>query len=144
MYRRFRNPTVWREFDRLQREMNQLFNSYSPHRPRTSPTYPSLNIWENQEGQLISAEMPGVKIEDIDISVEGDTLTISGVRQANEIPEGARYHRRERGSGEFRRSLRLPFLIDSNQVKASFNDGILTLQVPRAEADKPRKITIKS
>jgi HSP20 family protein len=129
--------------DRLQREMNRLFSSYTPGRVRTAPGYPPMNIWENEDGQVVSAEMPGVHIEDIDISVEGDTLTISGVRSLDELPEDARYHRRERGAGEFRRSVRLPFSVDIEQINASFNDGILTINLPRAEEEKPKKISIK-
>jgi HSP20 family protein len=144
MYRSFRTPSIWREMDRLQRDMNRLFNSYSPYRLRTAPSYPAINIWDKEDGQVVSAEMPGVRIEDIDISVEGDTLTISGVREVNTLPEGARYHRRERGSGDFRRTIQLPNAVDSERVKASFNNGILTVNLPRAEADKPKKITIKS
>ncbi len=143
MYRRYRTPTVWREMDRLQREMNRLFSSYTPSRVRTAPGYPAMNIWENEDSQIISAEMPGVHIEDIDISVEGDVLTLSGTRSLAELPEGARYHRRERGAGEFRRSIRLPFTVDIEHIKASFTDGILTINLPRAEAEKPKKISIK-
>lgn len=144
MYRRFRTPSIWRELDRLQRDMNRLFNSYSPYSLNTAPSYPAINIWEKEDSQIVSAEMPGVHIDDIDISVEGDTLTISGMRQSDMMPEGARYHRRERGSGDFRRSIQLPFAVDSEQVKANFNDGILTIDLPRAEANKPKKITIKT
>lgn len=143
MYRRYRTPSVWREMDRLQREMNRLFSSYTPSRLRTAPGYPALNIWENEDGQMVSAEMPGVQIEDIDITVEGDTLTISGERSSDDLPEGAQYHRRERGAGEFLRSIRLPYAVDLENIQASFADGILTVSLPRAEAEKPKKISIK-
>lgn len=143
MYWKYRTPTVWREMERLQREMNRLFSTYTPDRLRAAPGYPPMNIWENEAGEVVSAEMPGVHIEDIDLSVEGDTLTISGVRSLDQLPEAAHYHRRERRAGEFRRSIRLPFPVDVEQIKASFNDGILTITLPRAEAEKPKKISIK-
>jgi HSP20 family protein len=143
MYRRYRTPSAWREMDRLQREMNRLFSSYAPSRLRSAPGYPALNIWENEDGQMVSAEMPGVQIEDIDITVEGDTLTISGERSSDGLPEGAQYHRRERGAGEFLRSIRLPYAVDLENIQASFADGILTVSLPRAEAEKPKKISIK-
>lgn len=144
MYRSFRTPSIWREMDRLQREMNRLFNSYSPSRLRTAPGYPAINIWADEESLLASAELPGVQVDDIDVSVDGDSLTISGARKSDQLPEGARYHRRERGVGDFSRSIQLPIVVDSEKVKASFKDGVLTITLPRAEEEKPKKITIQS
>jgi HSP20 family protein len=130
--------------NRLQRDMNRLFNSYGPFRLRTAPSYPAVSVWAKEDGQVVNAEMPGVKAEDIDVSVVGDTLTISGKRGPEELPEGARFHRRERVAGEFSRSIQLPFAVDSEKVEASLKDGVLTLNLPRLEADKPKKITIQS
>ena len=144
MYRSFRIPSIWREMDRLQRDMNRLFNSYSPSRLRSAPGYPAINIWANEEGLVVSAEMPGVQIDDINVSVYGNTMTISGVRKSDELPEGARYHRKERGFGDFSRSIQLPLSVNSEQTAASFKDGVLSITLPRAEADKPKKIAIQS
>jgi len=143
MYRTFRTPSTWREMDRLQRDMNRLFNQYSPTRLRTAPSYPAINIWTNEEGQFVSAEMPGVRVEDIDISVNGDMLTISGQRSSDEIPEGVHFHRKERGFGQFSRTIQLPFAVDAKKVEASFKDGVLNITLPRVEAEKPKQITIK-
>jgi HSP20 family protein len=88
--------------------------------------------------------MPGVHTEDIEVSVESGTLTISGRRGGDELPENARPHRRERNFGEFSRSIQLPFAVDTEQIEASFKDGILNIALPRVEADKPKKIAIKS
>jgi HSP20 family protein len=71
-------------------------------------------------------------------------LTISGVLGADELPEDALYHRKERGSGQFSRTIQMLFTVDPDVVEASFKDGVLTINLPRAEADKPKKITIKS
>ena len=144
MYRSYRTPTVWREMNRLQRDMNRLFSSYAPLRRRSAPSYPAVSIWVKEDGQVVNAEMPGVKAEDIDISVDGDTLTISGKRGLDELPEGVRIHRRERVAGEFSRSVQLPLAVDSEKVEASLKNGVLTLNLPRLEADKPKKITIQS
>ena len=144
MYRTFRNPSLWREMDRLQRDMNSLFNQYHPTRMRTASSYPAIKIWTNNDGQFLSAEMPGVSVEDIDIGVEGGTLTISGERWADEIPENAHYHRKERGFGKFSRSIRLPFAVDAEKVEASFTDGVLNITLPKAKAEMPKKIAIKN
>ena len=144
MYRRYRMPFVTREVDSLQREMNRLFEAYSPMRMRPAPGYPAMNIWTNEEGIRLTAEVPGVHPEDIDINVVGETLTLSGERKADELKEGTSYHRQERGYGKFTRSIQLPFPVDVNQVEATFKNGVLNVSLPRAEEDKPRKITVKS
>ena len=144
MYRRFQRPSIWQEMDQLQREMNRLFDSTSKGRVFNSPTYPAINIWMNEDGQVISAEMPGVHPDDIDIDVTGDALSISGDRKPDEVVKEAHYHRRERSYGSFSRTIQLPFMVDTNKVEASFKNGVLLINLPRAEADKPKKIAIKS
>lgn len=144
MYRTFRTPSLWREMDHLQRDMNRLFRQYSPARLQTASGYPALNVWTNQEGQFVSAEMPGVRVEDINISIDGDTLVISGERSADEAPEDAQLHRRERVFGKFSRTIQLPFAVDADKVEASFKNGMLNITLPRTEAEKPKQIAIKS
>jgi HSP20 family protein len=144
MYRRFRVPSIWQEMDQLQREMNRLFDTTSKGRVFNSPSYPAINIWTNEDGLVISAEMPGVHSDDIDIDVTGDALSISGERKPDEVIKDARYHRRERSYGLFSRTIQLPFMVDTNKVEANFKNGVLMISLPRAEADKPKKITIKS
>lgn len=144
LYRRFPTPSVFSELDRLQREMNRLFErSYAP-RLRSAPGFPALNVWTNQDGAILTAELPGVSPEDLDISVIGETLTLSGERKSDLIEEEVRYHRQERGYGKFTRSLELPFRVDATRVEATFDKGVLHLTLPRAETDKPKKITIKT
>lgn len=143
MYRRYRIPSRWREMDRIQSEMNRLFEAYSPVRTRVAPSYPAVNIWSNEDGLVISAEVPGINTEDINISVVGETLTLSGARKPEDLGEGTRYHRHERGNGKFSRVIELPFPIDVDNVQATFKNGILDISMPRAEADKPRKIVVK-
>ena len=144
MYRRYSIPTVWREMDRLQREMNRLYEVSYPSRYRPAPSYPAVNVWSNEEGLQITAEVPGVAPKDIDISVVGDTLTLSGIREPDELREGTHYHRQERGYGNFTRSIQLPFSVNVGKVEASFKNGVLEIVLPRAEEDKPKKITIKA
>ena len=122
---RFRRPSIWQEMDQLQREMNRLFNATSTGRVINSPSYPAINIWTNDDGQFISAEMPGVQPDDIDIDVTGDALSISGVRNPDEVAKEAHYHRRERSYGAFSRTIQLPFMVDTNKVEANFQNGVL-------------------
>ena len=144
MYRRFRTPTRWREMDRLQREMNHLFETVYGEPNRIASGYPAMNIWTNPESAVLTTELPGVNPENIDINIVGETLTLSGERQPEQLPEGARYHRQERGYGKFTRSVQLPFQVDTGKVDTRFEKGVLHISLPRAEADKPKKIQVKA
>lgn len=135
----------WREMRRLQRDMNRLFSdSFSLAGGRIGPGYPAMNVWTNQDGAVITAELPGVNPEDIDISVVGDTLTLTGSRRLRQPEEGEKYHRRERSFGKFSRTFQLPFHVVADKVEANFKNGVLHVLLPRAEEDKPKKITVKS
>ena len=131
-----------REFDRLWHEMDRLFTRW-PARRTVAGSYPATNVWTNEEGAVISVELPGVAPEDIDLSVVGDTLTLSGTRKQEE-EEGVTYTRRERGHGEFSRTFQLPFQIQGDQVEASFDKGVLHITLPRVEEDKPKRIEVKA
>jgi len=141
----FYSQNPWREIDRMQREMNQLMQSFpSFSGARVAPSFPAINIWLSEEGAVVTAELPGVKPEDLDISVVGETLTLTGSRQPEELKEGEKYHRRERRVGKFTRTFQLPFTVEANNVDAKFDKGILHIALPRAEAEKPRKISVKA
>jgi len=130
--------------EQLQREMNRLFSSaFSDTRVQAPARFPAMNVWTNEESVMVTAELPGVNAEDIDISVVNDTLTVSGARQPDELQAGERYHRRERSFGRFSRTFQLPFQVDTDQVDAMFDKGVLHVALPRAESDKPRKITVQ-
>ena len=144
MYRKYRTPSIWREMDRMQKDMDRLFGSMTPSRRRTAPSFPAVNVWAAEESAMISAEMPGVSKDDLEINVTGDTLTLSGVRKHDELPEGARYHRQERRYGDFERSIQLPYTVDVNKVKAVFKNGVLRVELPRVESEKPKKIAVKA
>ena len=141
----FYSQNPWREIDRMQREMNQLMQSFpSFSGSRVAPSFPAINVWLSEEGAVVTAELPGVYPEDLDISVVGETLTLTGSRQPEELKEGEKYHRRERRFGKFTRTFQLPFTVEANKVEAKFDKGILHIALPRAEAEKPRKISVKS
>lgn len=144
MYRRYGFPTIWRDMERMQRQMDHLFYSFSPLRHGVGHSYPSVNLWTNQDGAVVTAEVPGVSPKDMEIKVVGETLTVSGERQPAEVSEKARYHRQERGFAKFTRSIPLPFPVETGKVEASFQDGVLQITLPRLEASKPRKIAVKT
>jgi HSP20 family protein len=131
--------------DRLRRDLDRLLADW-PARAGwgVAPGFPAMNIWTDEDSAVVTAELPGVSIEEIDISVEKDTLTLRGRRQPEELDEGVTYHRRERRFGGFNRAFRLPFQVDAANVEAEFKSGVLSIVLPRAEADKPKKITIKA
>jgi len=133
-----RNP--WRELDRLSRAAERLFEGAWVENPFT---YPALNIWTNAEGAVISAELPGMNAEDIEITVTGDHLTLKGIKKV-ENPTGndTVYHRRERKGGAFERTVRLDREVDRDKVTAAFKNGVLTITAPWHEVEKTIKITV--
>ena len=143
MLRRRFFPTDRDEVGDLQREMNRLFENFdrafSP-----SAHFPAVNLWLNEEGGVVTAELPGVDDKALDISVVGETLTISGERKPESVAKDAVYHRQERGYGKFVRTLDLPFSVDTNKVQATLEKGTLQILLPRAEQDRPRKITVNT
>jgi HSP20 family protein len=130
--------------DRLRRDMNRLFAQMPTGLAGdTAQNFPAMNVWMDKDGVVVTAELPGVVPDDIDISVVGDTLTLKGSRQPDELEEGGTYHRRERRYGTFTRSFQLPFQVEPDQVEATFGNGALQISLPRAEEDKPKKIAVK-
>jgi HSP20 family protein len=143
----FREPAwdPFREMERLQRQMNRLFEqSLGPGLPRWQPgVYPLLNISEDKDNVYVRAELPGIKPETLDITVHEGNLSLRGERQIPTEEKEVNYHRRERESGFFRRTLRLPIPIDPNKVDASYKDGVLTITLAKPEEIKPRTIQVK-
>ena len=143
MYRRTRMPSVWSELDQLQREMNHLVGPYLGSRPLQSLGFPAINIWTNEDAQIITAELPGMRAEDIEINISADKLFMSGERVPDQLDGEVQPHRRERSYGRFSRSIQLPFMVDTNRVEAVMKNGILEISLFRAESDKPQKIAVK-
>ena len=103
--------------------------------------FPPVNVFEDKGDFVLVAELPGVKKEDLDIQVKGDTVRLRG-KKAVEYADDASVHRRERVGGDFDRTLTLPAQLDVAKVAAEYRDGVLTLRLPRAESEKPRSVTI--
>ena len=130
-------------------EMGRLFNDVFEQFPAVDPfgvcgrrTFPALNVWEDDQSLYAEAEIPGLRMDEVEVSVQGDELTIKGERKDTER-EGATYHRRERGAGSFSRVLHLPIEVDAEKVQAALRDGVLTVTLPKAQAALPRKIEVK-
>lgn len=103
--------------------------------------FPAINVFAKGDDCVIVAELPGVNKGDIDISVKGKQIRISGKRYID-YDESVSVHRRERDSGNFDRTLTVPIEIAADDVKAEYQDGVLAVYLPRSEADKPRSVTI--
>lgn len=136
-------------FDELRREFNSPFFAAPRSRDAvyqgTRGVYPPVNLHEEGDGYVLTAELPGVAPEDIDVSIEGATVTLSGERKIEYAAgEGTAVHRRERQSGTFRRAFELPNEIDLEAAKASHKNGVLTLHLPKSAAAKPRQIAIET
>lgn len=136
------STSPWSELQQMQREMNRLFGDFEPLASRRQG--PPLNLWQGKDCAVLTAELPGVSPADIDVSVLDDQLTLRGKRETEAPGEEYTAVRRERGSGEFVRTLQLPFRVDSRKVEAETRNGVLCVKLPRAEEDKPKRITVKS
>lgn len=134
----------WRELGRLQDEMNRLFTDFTG--PRSAPDYvnPLVNVWTGPEGAVVTAEIPGMDPSSLEVSMLGRTLTLRGQREQPEPGEGETLHRRERGYGAFARSVELPFRVDASKVEARYARGVLRVMLPRAEDEKPRRVTVRA
>ena len=128
-------------FGQMQDELDRAFGRRGRRRGSTSE-FPPLNVWSGEHDVVITAEVPGVDPENIDLDVEGPVLTIKGRRAQPEMAEKAAAHRRERSYGSFARSVTLSYDVDTEKVQAECRDGILRVYLPRPESEKPRRISI--
>lgn len=137
----FGGADPFRELRRLQDEMDRLVGAFAP--PAGVPTagFPAMNVYAGRDGIAILAELPGVEKDDLEIQAHRDTLTLSGTRRPATEQQGA-YHRRERRSGAFTRTIQLPYRVDPARIEAQLENGVLRLSLPRPEEDKPRRIAI--
>src|ERR1700704_5714189 len=107
------------------------------------PWSPSVDIYETENELILKADLPDVKLEDIEVRVENQTLTLKGERKFEEDASVRGYHRIERSYGTFTRSFTVPTTVDSEKVSAEFKNGVLTVKLPKKEAAKPRQVKIE-
>lgn len=129
----------WQTLRRLQDELDRVI---SWDRFPSASDVPAMNVWAGKESARVVTELPGVNAADIDISLHNDVLTVKGSRVETDLKKGETVHRRERFTGSFVRSIRLPFRADADHVDASYDKGILTVTLKRRAEDQPRRITV--
>jgi HSP20 family protein len=130
---------------RLHRDMDDLFGAFFGDWPvfAEHKVWPAVDIAEDENAITVKAEVPGCKAEDIDISVHGNTLTISGEKKTEEEKKEKGYYHLERSYGSFRREFTLPANADPNRVEASCKNGVLTVTLPKSEKEKAVKVKVK-
>lgn len=132
-------PTLWnalRDLERIQSEFGRRFEG------ARRGAFPPVRVATGPEGAVLTALLPGIEPDKLELSVSGDTLTLKGERPTPETAEDVTWHRRERRSGPFARTFTLPFEVEADRVEAKFEHGVLTVDLPRSEAQKPRKIQV--
>jgi HSP20 family protein len=135
------------DFERLQDEINELFTEN--RRPGNQGLFdrtisPPIDVVENSDDFTVTCDLPGVELEDLDISVTQDVLTLKGEKKAYFTDNEVKTFKKENWAGKFQRTLSLPSSVDTNKVEASLKDGILTITLPKKEEEKPKQISIKS
>ncbi|MEO0073937.1 MAG: Hsp20/alpha crystallin family protein [candidate division WOR-3 bacterium] len=145
-----KNLSIWdpfREVASLREDMDRLFDSMIGRWPRerTETLWaPALDIEETKDEIIVRAELPGMKKEDIKVTLSGDTLSITGERKRESEEKGRTFYRVERAYGKFQRSVVLPAEVDGSKVKASYKAGVLELVMPKTEKEKAHEIQIQS
>jgi HSP20 family protein len=118
----------WRELHHVERQLNRLFSGFTGDGARE---FPPIELWTGESGLLLRAQLPGLSADGLELTVVGDALTLEGSRP-------------EREAGGFARTIRLPFAVESEQVRAKFLNGVLEVTLPRAASERPHKIQVQS
>jgi HSP20 family protein len=133
----------WDPFRDFQREVGRLFESMEPIQHWRVPRgVPPINLYDSGEHYILTAQLPGVGPDEVDLTITGETLTIRGDRKRTEGIAEESYRRQERQFGRWTRTVTLPDRVDSSNVSASFANGVLTVTLPKAEESKPRQISV--
>lgn len=138
------SPSRWDsigQMNLLQQQLSRLLATMPENRPTELPP---INVWVSEDKAVVIAAVPGIAPDDIDVQVINQTLTLKTKREPDACTEGQTWHRQERGYGQFNRSLELPYSVDAAKVQASCSQGLLKIELPRAAADVPKKISIQA
>ena len=135
------------ELSHLRNEIDRLFRAplseFARNSNLLSSTAPALDIYEDKDTFVVKAELPGMKKEDIDVSVRDGNLTLSGERKRAEVNAELEVYHAERFFGHFERTLALPAAVNAEQIAAQYQDGVLTVTLPKSEAAKPKHINVQ-
>ena len=135
-------PTLGRLTD-LRDEIDRFFESPLTRTSEFLGWTPAFDVYEDKDNYVVKAELPGMKKEDINVSIHGGELMISGERKSETKNEGTEVYRAERYFGKFQRSVSLPTTVSPKDIKAEYRDGVLTVTLPKSEEAKPRQIEVK-
>ncbi len=150
-----RQHNVWnpaRELSRARREFDRLFDSSARrffaqdpwgYGPLDRLGSPAMDVVENEDGYLVSVDLPGVETSDVEISVADNVLTVKGEKKAQQESENGRVFRKESWEGSFSRALRLSAAVNAEKIDAKMHEGVLHISIPKREEAKPRQIEIK-
>lgn len=146
LHRNFFDDAFFAPFrmDRLVHDMDRFFRGVQRGSRLLARSFPPVNIHTGEAGALVTAEVPGLAAEDLELSVLGNTLTLEGTRPATEHEDGARIHRQERQVGRFTRVVQLPFRVDPEAVEATVKDGRLEVRLTRPAEDRPKRIPVRA
>jgi len=136
------NVDVWREMDRMRKEMDGLFSNYG--RATGATTYPLVNVYDGKENIVVTAELPGMSRDKVHITFADGTLTLTGKREPLASVKGMTAVRQERSTGEFEKTVRIPTKVEQEKISALFENGIMTITLPKSEEAKPKTITIEA
>jgi HSP20 family protein len=135
----------WDPFREIQREVGRLFESLEPLQTwRVARQFPVINLYDAGDRYILTVPAPGMSPEEIDLSITGETLTLRGERKRAEGVQDESYRRQERPFGRWTRTVTLPDRVESGQVSASYSQGVLTVNLPKADSAKPRQISVSA
>jgi len=136
------------ELNRIRHAIERIFDDpFSLAAPATGffeGWTPTLDVYEDKDKYVVKAELPGLNKDEIDVSLDGHTLTISGERKQEEERKEGESYRSERYFGRFQRSITLPGVVDGNKIQAAYKDGVLNVTLPKSEEAKPKQIQVKT
>lgn len=143
-----RGMMQWDPFQTMREMLNleplqQMFPEFVRGRERLGAYVPAFDVLETRDAYIFKADVPGFREQDIDISVTGNRLTLTGRREAEQVEESDTYYCSERSYGHFTRTFTLPEGVNADQIRADLKDGILTVKVPRAVEAQPKRITVQ-
>jgi len=135
----------WTMLDRMRREMEGLMPRLPWAAAVRGNVYPPVNLYETGDDFVVLAEVPGVRREDLELTIEANRITLRGERKIEyATEEGTSVHRREREAGMFRRTFEFPVPVDADKAEAVYRDGILRVRLPKAASHRPRQIAVQT
>jgi HSP20 family protein len=140
---RERFPATFPQFENEMENLMERFFGNGGEEWGITRFTPSLNVSETDDGYEVSVELPGLKPDDVKVELSAGSLSISGEKQEKEEEKGKTFHRIERRHGEFRRTIQLPGAVQDDKVEAKFENGVLTIEVPKSEEVKPKRVEVK-